>query len=230
MTSPLALSPSATVNVERFGKEAQPIMQIDDALMDIDVVRAIAARHNYSPIGPFYPGIRAAVSERIAMPLVQPILSQMQDLFALERPPEFFECYLSIVTRAPAELDPIQRLPHFDGVERERIAVLLYLSDDEAGGTAFFRQRSTGFESVNGARYDTYLSELKHATEVHGMPPGQYIGADSPIFERTFKVDGRAGRMIAYHGNALHCAAMAENFVPNSDPATGRLTLNLFLH
>jgi hypothetical protein len=173
--------------------------------------------------------LRAPVSAPIVMPLVEPIVDRLQEVFALERAPEYFECYLSLVTKAPAQLDPIQRLPHFDGVERERIAVLLYLSEPEGSGTAFYRQRSTGFESVDAARYDTYLAELEAATARHGIPPARYIGDDSPIFERVHLVEGRCNRIIAYHGNSLHCAAMPDEFVPAPDVAGGRLTLNLFL-
>ena len=229
MTSPLALSPSAQRETRSFGEEAQPLLVVEDALPDLALVRSIAARHSYQPIGPFYPGVRAAVSANIAMPLVHPLLPEMRDLFGLAREPDYFECYLSLVTQAPSELDPIQRLPHFDGVEPERIAVLLFLSGDEAGGTAFYRQNATGFESVHAARYDLYRAELEAATARHGLPEAGYIGEDSPLFTRTLRVEGRAGRMIAYRGNTLHCAAMPARFVPDADPARGRLTLNLFL-
>lgn len=204
-------------------------MVVDDALSDLQLVRDIAARHSYKPIGPFYPGIRASVSKAVAMPLVAPLLEQMADLFGLAREPAYFECFLSIVTKAPGELAPIQRLPHFDGTEPERIAVLLYLSDDSEGGTAFYRQRSTGYESVDAARFDHYRAELETATAHHGLPHAEYIGENSPMFERTLKVDGAANRLIAYRGNTLHCAAMPAQFVPDTDPRHGRLTLNLFL-
>lgn len=227
--SPLALSPSHRPSLTHFGEEAQPLLLVDNALADLEVVRSIAARHSYRPIGPFYPGIRAAVSEKVAMPLVAPLLGKMAEVFGVAREPEYFECYLSIVTRAPAELAPIQRLPHFDGIEPERIAVLLYLSDDSEGGTAFYRQRATGYESVDAARFEHYRAELDAGTAQHGLPDAAYIGENSPLFERTHKVDGVANRLIAYRGNTLHCAAMPADFVPDLDPGSGRLTLNLFL-
>lgn len=229
MTSPLALSHNAKISSAAFGEEAQPILCVDDALPDLELVRGIAAKHSYKPIGPFYPGIRAPVSEKVAIPLVAPLLRSMRALFNLQAEPRYFECYLSLVTKSPGELAPIQRLPHFDGVEPERIAVLLYLSDDEEGGTAFYRQRSTGFESVNAARYDGYLQALEQDTQQHGIPSASYIDASSPIFDQTLKIGGAANRLIAYRGNTLHCAAMAESFVPDVDPLRGRLTLNLFL-
>jgi len=212
-----------------FGEEAQPMLMVDDALADLELVRDIAAHHSYRPIGPFYPGVRAAVSEAIAMPLVSPLLPAMQAAFGLARQPGYFECFLSLVTRHPSELAPIQRLPHFDGTESDRIAVLLFLSDDSDGGTAFYRQQSTGFESVSAERYDHYLAELEKGTRAHGIPPASYIGEDSPLFSRTHKVDGLPNRLIAYRGNTLHCAALGGDFAPDADPRRGRLTLNLFL-
>ncbi|MXO94084.1 hypothetical protein GRI62_10775 [Erythrobacter arachoides] len=212
-----------------FGVERQPLLTIEDAVADLALVREIAARHAYRPIGPFYPGVRAPVSEGVAMPLVAPLLPAMQRGFGLAGPPRYFECYLSLVTVAPADLAPIQRLPHFDGVEPERIAVLLYLSDDAAGGTAFYRQRATGFESVDAGRFDAYREALDEQSARHGVPEACYIGERSPLFARTCKVDGAANRMIAYRGNTLHCAAPPNGFAPVADPRRGRLTLNLFL-
>jgi hypothetical protein len=204
-------------------------MIVDDCLGDPDAVIAIAARHDYGPIGPFYPGIRAAVSRSVAMPLVAPLLGEIQLVFGLDTPPAYFECYLSLVTTAPAGLRPIQRLPHFDGVERDRIAVLLYLDRAERGGTAFYRQRSTGFECIDADRFDAYRTNLAHEIERFGLPEQRYIADDTGMFEKVFEVASRFNRMIVYRGNTLHCAALAQDFVPDPDPVTGRLTLNLFL-
>lgn len=202
---------------------------LDDALPDPDAVVAIAARHSFRPIGPFYPGVRAAVSETVSRPLVEALRSTLEAAFALTRPARFHECYLSVVTAAPGDLAPIQRLPHFDGTESERLAVLLYLDREERGGTAFYRQRSTGFESVDAARFERYRQELEAGIAAEGMPEAAYIAGDTPLFEQVHSVSGRYNRLIAYRGNTLHCAHLGPSFVPVADAARGRLTLNLFL-
>lgn len=230
MASPLALSSSARLALTALGHEAQPLVIADQALADVDLVRAIAARHQYQPIGPHYPGVRAAVSEAIAMPLVQPILGDLQNAFGLARLPRYGECYLSLVTSAPQDLAPIQRLPHFDGLEPERIAVLLYLDPAGSSGTGFYRQRGTGFESVDAARFAVYEAQLRADIAVHGMPSPAYIGGDSPLFEQFHRIDGHLNRMVAYRGNQLHCASLPQGFAPVADPSKGRLTLNLFLN
>lgn len=229
MSGPLALSPDAVTTVEAFGRERQPLVRVDGALGDPVAVVEIAARHRYQPIGPFYPGIRAAVSERIAMPLVAPLLPLLERAFAMPRPPRFLECYLSLVTTPAEALAPIQRFPHFDGVEPDRLAALLYLDAAETGGTAFYRQRATGFESVDAARFDEYRGELDKAVAAGGLPEAGYIGGDSALFEQVHRIAGRFNRMAIYRGNALHCADLPDGFAPVSDPRHGRLTLNLFL-
>lgn len=229
MPGPLALSPSAHVAESRFGTENQVLLTVDDALPDPEAVVAIAARHRFGPIGPFYPGVRAAVPEGVAMELVAPLRDRLAAAFALDAVPDFLECYLSLVTAAPGELAPIQRLPHFDGVERERLAILLYLDGAEQGGTAFYRQRATGFESVDRSRYDRYSAALEAEVARHGLPPNAYIAGDTPLFERVHLVEGRFNRLIAYRGNTLHCAALDGGFKPSAEPTKGRLTVNLFL-
>lgn len=229
MSGPLALSPTAAIALDRFGAEGQPLVIADHALADPVQVVAIAAAHQWQRIGPHYPGLRAAVSEAVAMPLVAPLLGMLQQTFALPAPPRYHECFLSLVTTAPGALAPIQRLPHFDGTEAGRLAVLLYLDQGERGGTAFYRHRATGFESVGDDRLETYRTALATDVSTHGLPPAGYIAGDTPLFARTHRVAGRFNRMIAYRGNTLHCADLAADFTPDPDPATGRLTLNLFL-
>lgn len=229
MAGPLALSAQARPSLGHFGAERQPLLTVDQALDDPAAVVAIAARHAFRPIGPFYPGVRAVVPEKVAMALVDPVLDTLVEGFGLAAPPRYFECYLSLVTVAPEALAPIQRLPHFDGLEPDRIAVLLYLDAAERGGTAFYRQRATGYESVAAARYEPYRTALEAGVAAHGMPLAGYISGDTELFERIHRVEGRFNRMVAYRGNTLHCAALDPGFVPEPDPARGRLTVNLFL-
>lgn len=73
----------------------------------------------------------------------------------------------------PQSLAPIQRLPHVDGLEPDRLAILVYLSGAETGGTAFYRQRATGYETVDAARFDArpnraliYRSHLLHCARI----------------------------------------------------------------
>lgn len=230
MASPLALADSVRPAVSTLGAEGGPLVVVDGALADPHLVRDVAARHAYRPIGPHYPGVRAPVSAAIAMPMVEPLAALLQQVFDLDRPPAYGECFLSLVTTPPQDLAPIQRLPHFDGVEPQRLAALLYLDPAADTGTAFYRQRSTGFESVTADRFATYEQNLRTDAVRHGLPAAGYIGEDSPLFERVAQVEGLFNRLVIYRGNQLHCASLPPGFVPSADPARGRLTLNLFLN
>lgn len=229
MGSPLAISPTARLSALHFGAERQPLIVIDGALPDPQAVVAIAAKHRFEPIGPFYPGVRATVSEAVAMGLVAPLRNVLVDAFSLPHPPEYSECFLSVVTTPPEALAPIQRLPHFDGFARETIAVLLYLDVRERGGTAFYRQRGTGFESVDETRFERFRQTLEAGIALHGLPQPDYLRGNTPLYEQIHEVEGLFNRMIAYRGNTLHCGALVPGFVPVANPAEGRLTLNLFL-
>lgn len=149
-------------------------------------------------------------------------------LFDLKRAPIFEECYLFVITTQPEELATIQQLPHFDGTESDRLAVLLYLDRAEQGGTAFYRQRSTGFESVSEARFPDYQAALAQGMREHGPPAEGSLRGDTPLFEQIHAVAGVHNRAIIYRGNTLHCGLFDKEFKPSADPYKGRLTLNMF--
>ena len=135
----------------------------------------------------------------------------------------------SLVTTPPDELTPIQRLPHFDGVEPERLALLHFLGGAQGSGTAFYRHRATGFETVTAARLADYERTLENEVHGHGVPDAAYIAGDTDIFEEIGLFEGRYNRALLYPSNALHCARIPTDLNLSGDPATGRLTVNTFL-
>ncbi len=229
MLGPLALSPDAMVTTEVFGLERQPMLVIDHFLADPQAVLEIAAQAPFGPIGPHYPGIRSPVPAGATGEMIRSLAGAMASTFALPAPPKHHECFLSLVTASPAKLALIQRLPHFDGVEPDRLALLLYLDQAETGGTAFYRHRSTGFESINADRFTAFAAALEQDVARHGQPVPGYIQGDTAIYERTYAVQGKFNRAVIYRGNTLHCADLPGQFLPVTDPVAGRLTLNLFL-
>lgn len=229
MAHPLSLKVGSQTFATQFGRESQTLLVCDDFLADPDAVLDIAARAPFERIGPHYPGLRSPVPGAALAPLIAGLSMRLVEAFALPSPPRLHECYLSLVTVSATDLQPIQRLPHFDGLEREALAVLLYLDPSEIGGTAFYRQRSTAFESVDGSRYTTFEQALAQDIAAHGLPAADYIHGDTAIYERICLVAGRFNRAVAYRGNTLHCADLPPGYTPPDDPRDARLTLNLFL-
>jgi hypothetical protein len=110
------------------------------------------------------------------------------------------------------------------------VAALLYLCQGEnQGGTAFYRQRSTGFESVDAGRFPAFEAALHADVAHHGLPEATYIDEASPIYEMIGRHQARFNRMIVYFSSSLHCAHIPSDFVFDPNPATGRLTVNAFL-
>jgi hypothetical protein len=136
MAAPM-LNPDRRMEIVRQGVERQPVIVIDDVLAEPEAWRALAGRLDYGRIGPHYPGLRAPVPPGAADAMRGELEGVLADTFDLDPVPPVFECYFSLVTTAPEALAPIQRLPHVDGLEQARIAILVFLSGTEMGGTAF---------------------------------------------------------------------------------------------
>ncbi|WP_019516415.1 DUF6445 family protein [Sphingomonas sp. Mn802worker] len=222
------------LQVMNHGSENQPVVVIDAFVSDPHGLREDASFLSFSQIGEHYPGIRAVVPEAMLRPIVAALAPVVRDVFGLGDL-SVVDSFYSLVTTPPDALAPIQRLPHFDEVSPTRLALLHYLADDgersdeDIGGTAFFRQRSTGYESVDAARLPAYRAALADDLAAHGIPNAGYIGGDSPMFERVARHTGRFNRAILYRSNTLHCADIPAGMPLSADPFNGRLTVNTFL-
>ena len=141
----------------------------------------------------------------------------------------FSLCHYSLVTTPPDQLAPLQRIPHYDSVDPTGLATVHYLFKGALGGTAFYRHRRTGFEYIDASRRDAYFGALDaEMNDPHAMNAG-YINGDSPLFEQIAREDGVFNRIIIYRRNSLHSGSIDKDFVPDPDPATGRLSINCFL-
>jgi hypothetical protein len=223
------INPAASLQVLRQGREAQPVIVIDDALADPESWRQVAGRARFEAIRPFHPGVSVAVPARLGAQLRDALAPLVGEVFGLDPVPPASSCFLSLVTTPPEALAPIQRLPHVDGLEAERIAVLVYLSGADKGGTAFFRQRGTGFETVDAARLGAFQAALDAGLAEHGEPPAGYLDGDTALYEMIALHEARPNRALIYRSHTLHSAAIPPGTPLPQGAATGRLTLNLFL-
>ncbi len=215
--------------VERFGLEQEPVVIIDDFYSDPEALLRDAASKQYQKLGPFYPGIRAQANpaylgERMAL-----LKEVLINVFDMHDGAELTECAYSLVTTRPQDLMPIQSLPHYDGLEKGRLALLHYLSGPETGGTAFYRHRQTGFETVHQDRFELYKKALQDEAKIFGLPRRDYFREDTEQFERIGKIDAAYNRCILYRGIILHSGFIPKILPFSQNPRTGRLTVNSFL-
>jgi hypothetical protein len=217
------------IRIERIGDEQQPVILIDDFVPDPAKLRATAEALEYRPMGRHYPGLRAEVAARDVDDFLTTVQDMIADVFGFRGPATVISAGYSIVTTPPTDLTPIQRLPHFDGLEPERVALLHYLNGKGQGGTAFYRHRSTGYETISAARHADYDAALKRDVALHGLPDPAYITGDTPIYEQIARFDAKPNRALIYRGHSLHCADLPANLNFTPDPRSARLTVNTFL-
>jgi hypothetical protein len=222
------MSPDAIIKYCMHGKEQQPVIVIDNFFDDPAAWIDAASKRAFAPLGPYYPGIRSQLEQNEVSACISNLPPLLHTAFGHDNYVPAESCF-SLVTTPSSSLLPIQRLPHFDTFSSGRIAVLIYLNGRSDSGTAFYRQRSTGFESVDEPGYPAFAASLEQSVQQHGMPPLAYIGGDTPIYEQIARYDGIPNRAIIYRGNTLHCAEIPEDLPLTSDPAKGRLTINIFL-
>ncbi|MGH6614000.1 DUF6445 family protein [Sphingomonas sp.] len=215
--------------VRHLGREGQPLVIIDDFAPDPDALRAAAAAARFGPAHHHYPGIRAPLPASY-MPSQQSIIrTALRDIFGHQGEADVIDASFSIVTTPPAELTISQRLPHCDAFAVERIALLHYLAPESGEGTAFYRHRSTGFETIDAARTPIYFDQLDAELRYRGVPPATYIAGDTNLFEQTMLVEARYNRALLYRSYLLHSGAIAPESPLSPDPSTGRLTITGFL-
>lgn len=221
------LNAAALMRAATVGDEAGPVVIVDDILTAPAALVAAAAECDYGRIGPYYPGLRAplgAVFEESAAAALRPLIAAHFYDADVD-----IEAYFSVVTTPPAQLAPIQRLPHYDSVDEERLAAVLYLCPPELGGTSFYRHEKTGHELITAARFPEYRAVLEREVAEGGLPPAAYIDDGAPYFKRVARFDAAWNRMLLYRGARLHCSDIRAPEKLSADPRTGRLTITMFM-
>ncbi len=212
------------------GQEREPVIVIDNFVAQPQRLIDDAAMLHFRAIGAYYPGIRADVPPTLVSGFMRGLPDIIAETFGVEPDLDQFESWYSLVITPPEKLDPIQRLPHFDGVEPGRLALLHYLGRSEMGGTSFYRHRSTGFETVTAERKERYTAALKEDVSAQGLPDAAYISGDTEIFSQISHYEAIFNRAIIYRGHTLHCADIPKNLLLSANPQEGRLTVNTFLN
>jgi hypothetical protein len=226
----LAPHPSMRIQKLTIGRENAPLVVIDNLVADPEELVSDAVSKRYTAPHSYYPGLRAKAPLSYQMFIVGELRGLLCDYFGLEAPSlRFSMCHYSVVTTSPAQLTPLQRIPHVDSHEARGLASIHYLFKTDLGGTAFYRHRSTGFEFVDESRRATYYPALERELAGPTAPAPDYIDGDTPLFERVGIQAGVFNRMLIYRRNSLHSGAPTRGLPLSPNPASGRLSINSFL-
>ena len=228
-----ALRPSLDLRLERIGNEREPALVVEGMLSDPSELIDYAAREvAFAPAdGPAggYPGIRAPAPLNYVERVSRALSPSIQRAFGLKDVKlARAQCSLSIVTRAAAELAPLQRIPHTDTADPLQFAILHYLCGPEHGGTAFYRHRETGFETLSEDRWPIYQQIRER--EIGEISSDGYIVGDSEHYQQIAKFDAAFDRVLIYRSCLLHSGVIPQSAALDPDPRSGRLTANIFLN
>ncbi|WP_202620088.1 DUF6445 family protein, partial [Escherichia coli] len=103
---------------------------------------------------------------------------------------------------------------------------LLYLCDENRGGTAFYRHRATGLQRISADACEGYGEAV--AAELERQPAlPRYFGESDAHFELLGVMRARFNRLVLYRGSLLHTAIVNPRRL-SADPRAGRLTVNSF--
>lgn len=220
---------ATTVRIGSIGAEAQPIAILDNFAPDPGALRGFAAGAAFEPAHNHYPGVRAALPATYLAAALPVIAAAVGDAFGRRGAVEVIDASFSIVSTPPGTLTVPQRLPHVDAFGADRIALVHYLDPAGGDGTAFFRHRATGFETVTEARRELFFRHLDTELRYRGPPPPGYVAGDTPLFECIRTEPGTYNRALLYPSWNLHSGAISPGAALSADPRRGRLTVTAFL-
>lgn len=232
----IAVNPDANIAVRHIADDDYCVV-VDDFLRNPEQLVEFAVNNGsaFEPQAIGYPGVLYDVDRSAMDDIHRFIRSHMSRQFGFFKGDVRTSTYLSMATRQPAELAPLQRLPHSDprtNLERNNYAALVYLFDDaELGGTGFYRwtqrnliERATAMEMEQAGSSAGFLKEH---LEMYRQP-ARYMTGSNEVAELLLEVPARHNRLLFYSGDVPHSAHIPHPELLSTDFAQGRLTLNCF--
>jgi len=224
------INPRAQVDMRRIGRDGHPLLVIDDFLLNAEELVDFAAHAPFGPPRvPAYPGVNAELPEAYLPAVFHALRSSFARGFGLApETPVHVTGFLALATLPLEQLQSRQRIPHYDFVVPDNLAVLHYLGRAPGGGTGFFRHDATGFERIDAGRREIYGEHVDRELAEAGGRLNSFAGPNTPYYTLLDQVEARFNRLIVYRSACLHCA-LFDGAQLSEDPRAGRLTANSFV-
>ncbi len=223
------LNPKARVQLRHIGREENPVIVIDDLILDADELVDRAAEAPWGPPnGTYYPGLNAPLPASYLQTILPVLAPTFERGFGISRQtPLLAQGFFALATWGLEQFGPLHRIPHYDQPYPSCLAMVHYLCKGQGGGTAFFRHATTGYESIDMARREAYMATVAGELETDADRLTGYAGPKTPNFDMLTFVEPEFNRAVLYPSNILHCA-LFDGARLSDDPRTGRLTANSF--
>ena len=178
-------------HITPIGQDKTPLIIIDNFFRQPDILLEDAAQKSFTANARYYPGVRAPVPQAYFTPLINALSDALANVFGYQKGVDLQECNYSLVTTSGRDLNMVQRLPHIDGGNDRKVSLLHYLCGAEHGGTAFYKQCSTGFESVPNYRFEKYKTAVEADHIAIGAPAATYFNESDERFKKIKHVDAK---------------------------------------
>jgi len=227
----LSIHPDFYCEFMVVGRERTPVIIIDNLIKDAHhLVDYCSTHYNFSKVDNFYPGVRMHAPKMY----IHTLYDYLSELFAsiFDVPKNNLSggrSFYSLVTTPPEQLKHQQCLPHVDSYQYGDFACVHYLCDKKLGGTSLYRHRRTGFERITEERVGLYNEAVIDEGALSGSL-NSYMNGPNEYFDQIACVDAVFNRMVVYPANVLHSGNISKEFPFDSNPLSGRLTLNSFIY
>jgi hypothetical protein len=220
-----------SVETLHAGQERQPVLLVDNYARDPEgVVNYAATEAHFGPSPALYPGIIARVPDAYCEAMLNVLGEKIGETFDVKPESAYLtNCFFALTTYPPQQLHYRQRIPHVDEYGAGVIAMVHYLCASSQGGTALYRHRATGYESLTKEQHQHMQGLIAQEVASQGPFPPTYVGTENPFFEQTLCMDARFNRLVIYRGSILHSMVVGADTKLDPNPRVGRLTINTFL-
>jgi hypothetical protein len=226
------VNPGIRPQIIYLGQEQTPLILIDNFMLDLTALRRQAlhsefVRENQT----YYPGQRALLPKDYVAASLNALYQLIYQVYQvpekLRLKPQML--FYALITQAENSLHPLQCMPHFDTSAPYYFALLHYLNDGPHGSTGFFRHKPTAFERITDQRRPDYFRVAQQFIDQYGAPAQQYQVQSNNHYELYHQIRYQPNRLVIYPGNLLHSSLVNAGTDIDGNPATGRLTANIFI-
>jgi hypothetical protein len=225
-------NPNARLELLKLG-DGRLCWVVDDCLLNPDALLQYAVDHRdqFRAVDfNFYPGVFLEPPAPFPARLADFFNNRVRRCFDARRLLGL-HCRLSMVTRPPQQLTPVQSLCHrdrpmLDGMHSAQACILYLFRDPELGGTSFYRALRPE-EALRQLFNDAQQMPGAQFFARYGLQP-RYLIESNDWFEKLASVPARWNRCIFFDGMGFHSGDVLAPERLSADPQSGRLTLNGF--
>lgn len=219
--------------IKLIGKHKTPIIIIDDYATNLDeIVSQIIQKSCFKPDEVTnYPGIRSPIPKGLVVGYLKPLMKALYGIYKFPdtAEPAPKDNYFSLITTMPNDVSAMQSWPHFDTPNPNLIAVIHYLDKRSHGGTAFFKHKKSGLERIDNSNKDYFYQCADDYFQLKNTNTFSYCNEHHSEFSCYQKIEYKPNRLIVFPGQLLHSTLVDLNTDLDPNPASGRLTANMFV-